>query len=220
MLPPAPITASGASALLRAAVERTEMTLDPPVTDGYRDTLALLRARLTALPAGEAEVPEWTDQRRDELMQSFAASCRARGEELDDVDGFNASLLVDFRCDYGDGNPLRWSPTLVEICLLGWVPRKVTADREDLERLPGLLDAWVRFAAERTGLPASALHETRQAIRQLRKPYLAAIDDEERWGPAKQFAIRLRADDIDITDQAALDAWLAEYNARLTDARR
>lgn len=220
MLPPEPITASGAAALLRAAVERTEMTLDPPVTDGYRDTLALLRARLTALPAGEAEVPEWTDQRRDELMQSFAASCRARGEELDDVDGFNASLLVDFRCDYGDGQPLRWSPTLVEICLLGWVPRKVTADREDLERLPGLLDAWVRFAAERTGLPASALHETRQAIRQLRKPYVAAIDDEEMWGPAKQIAMRLQADDIDITDQAALDAWLAEYNARLTDARR
>ncbi len=116
--------------------------------------------------------------------------------------------------------PLRWSPTLVEICLLGWVPRKVTADREDLERLPGLLDAWVRFAAERTGLPASALHETRQAIRQLRKHYVAAIDDEEMWGPAKQFAMRLQADDIDITDQAALDAWLAEYNARLTDARR
>ena len=37
------------------------------------------------------------------------------------------SSLLWFGSGYGPGDPLRWSPTAVEILMLDWIPRKILA---------------------------------------------------------------------------------------------
>lgn len=43
--------------------------------------------------------------------------------------------------------------------------------------------------------------------------FLAAVDDESAWGPAKQIAAELTARGVDLTDKAAVDAVVRELNA-------
>ena len=40
---------------------------------------------------------------------------------------------------------------VVELFMTDWIPRKVLATPELLDRLPAAIDAWVRFAARRAG---------------------------------------------------------------------
>src|SRR5205807_220460 len=65
--------------------------------------------------------------------------------------------LIAYRCDYGDGDPLRWSPTLAGLCLLDHFPVKVCLDAPDVALVPDVLAAWVAFAARRRRLPEAAL---------------------------------------------------------------
>jgi hypothetical protein len=40
------------------------------------------------------------------------------------------------RCDYGDGDPLRWSPTVVEMFLLDFLPRKAAMSMAEVRAVP------------------------------------------------------------------------------------
>ena len=74
------------------------------------------------------------------------------------------SLAIDFAVDYVDGRPLRWSPVVVELFMADWFPRAVLIDRATVATLPVALDAWVRFAGRKRGLPDWAIGATREAI--------------------------------------------------------
>ncbi len=60
-----------------------------------------------------------------------------------------ARLAVDYGADYvgGEGRPLRWSPTVVELFMCDYLPRKVLRESDFFERavleLVGDDSAWV-----------------------------------------------------------------------------
>jgi hypothetical protein len=148
--------------LLEDGLAATDATWQPEVSQELREYRALALARCRAMPAparsGEPE-REVGETEREAIVAEFLASPQARDLPDAETAGYCARLLVDFGADYDDGKPLRVSPAKVEGFLLGWVPAKVILDEADLQAMPAVVAAWVRWAGERTGLPAAALAE-------------------------------------------------------------
>lgn len=96
-------------------------------------------AVLRHLPSGGTgyERPEWSEQDGKALTERFFAS--PFGRHHDDVDRHLFASLLSFGCDYGPGDPLRWSPVAVELLLTDWLPRTIVADAGFLSRAPDLL---------------------------------------------------------------------------------
>jgi hypothetical protein len=156
-----------ARAQLVQAIDRAAMTFPPFETDSWPACRPLLEWALRLLPdGGEGFVrPAWPEADRAALAERFFAS--VPGRPFDDaVHRALIDPLLAFACDYGPGDPLRWSPTSVEIALTDFFPRKVLAPASVLADLPALLSAFVRFC-----------HGERQVRRALTDDTLATIDE-------------------------------------------
>ncbi|HYY23664.1 MAG TPA: hypothetical protein VE780_17490 [Thermoleophilaceae bacterium] len=202
----------------REALWRTEHTLDPPVSDDFAPQLAAVAAHVAALPEGGSYEPEEvSDSDRQAALDGFLASPEAEpfhdSGEVADL----AMLAIDYCADYldGGGRPLRWSPVVVELFMTWFLPRKVVREPEFFERaVPELLQAWVRYAGRVRGIPLAAVEEAAGAVAAFRDDMLALVRDESTWGPGKALAMAAHEAGVDLGDQAALDAFIDEYNAR------
>ena len=218
-LPVRALTRQALADILGQAIEMYDIYLEPPVSDGARHLMPLLRSRLHLLPKPRRiETPEVGEDERAALVAEFAASPEAAGlGRLDDRPAAEiAGWLVDFACDYGAGDPLRWSPIAVEIMLVDWLPRKVNLDTEEVDVMPDVLRRWVRFSARRKGLSDTVIAETLEAIDTFAPEFGAGMADTDRAGPAKQLYMELVADGIDISDEEAVQRWIDARNARLS----
>ncbi|WP_147332036.1 DUF6398 domain-containing protein [Geodermatophilus marinus] len=136
------------------------------------------------LPAGGTGYvrPEWSEADTRALAERFLASPHGTGP--DDAD---ARLLLDrllwFGTDYGPGDPMRWSPTAVEILLADWIPRKVVAEAEHLARVPQLLRAFIRFCHAERGIRPELTAETLAAVDEFEPGYQQAIRTPRPQGP-------------------------------------
>jgi hypothetical protein len=148
-------------------------------------------------------------------VADFLAS--PEGAELahDEAASFICDALVDYRCDYGDGLPLRWSPIVVELCLFEHFTRRVSLDAEALAAVPEVLGRWVRYCGRRQALAPELVDETLGALEEFREQFAAAGRDPTRFGMAKRIAMQLAADEVDTDDDDAVQAWIAQYNAGL-----
>jgi Plasmid pRiA4b ORF-3-like protein/Domain of unknown function (DUF6398)/SEC-C motif len=178
-----------ASARIDAAMELAAITWPPLETDSWPACRPLVRWVLRQLPpGGQGYVrPEWSDDDRSELTGRFFASRFGRDEDDHDGRGLFESLLW-FGCDYGPGDPLRWSPVAVEILLTDWLPRKVVADVAFLSRAPDLLRAFVRFSHAERGIRDELTAETLAAVDEWEDEYQEVIRSPRPQGPAALMA--------------------------------
>lgn len=212
-----PIDVRLAAAHIHAAIELTDMTFRAPVDDEYAPLRALALCRADGTPGPLVDPPakpEIAQEERDRLRDEFLAAPEGRAFAPDGDEAYAASLAIDFCADHVDGRPLRWSPVVVELFMASWIPRKVLVDRETLERVPDGLDAWVRFAGRKSGMPSWAIEQTREAITEWSGEMLERSFDEEAGGPTKQFMMAATNAGVDFTDQKALDTFVAGWNAR------
>lgn len=206
-----------AAGRIHAAIDLTDMTLDPPVAEDYARlrALALIRADeapdYVPVPEGRDEMPH---DERERLRDEFLASPEGQEFAPDSDEAWAISLAIDFCADYVDGRPLRWSPVVVELFMADWIPRKVLADQGLFERLPAALDAWVRFAGRKAGTPEWAVEETRKAILRWREEMVERGNDPAAGGPARQFLTAAKAAGVDVEDGDALNTFIAGWNAR------
>ncbi len=121
--------------------------------------------------------PDWSDDERQDLFEDFITSPFARALGLPSAMMHDlGEPLVWFGCDYGPGDPLRWSPVSVEIVLVDWYPRKIfSVGRDDMLHLPDVLEAFVRFAHDRREIPSYLTDETVEAVARWTPDFLAAI---------------------------------------------
>lgn len=210
------IAPGAAAGMIHAAIELTDMTLDPPVSEDYARlrALALMRVDETPEYAAVPEREEFPHAERDRLRDEFLTSPEGQEFAPDGDEAYSASLAIDFCADYVDGRPLRWSPVVVELFMADWVPRKVLADQDLFERLPSALDAWVRFAGRKAGTPEWAIEQTRNAIPRWRDTMVERGGDPAAGGPAKQFLAAAKAAGVDFEDGYALKTFMAGWNAR------
>ena len=182
-----------------------------------RAALNLLESRLRLFPRpGRRErltVPSLLECER--MIQDFHASPDADGLDVEpDALGFLAWNLVEFKIRHGEGDPLRWSPSLVEVLMRDFFPRKVTADIATADHLPTVLSGWIRWAGRRRGLEPQLVRATLAAVDGARRAFQRACRDRSRFMPAKAVATAMSEDGVDITDQAAVDAWVETYRSR------
>jgi hypothetical protein len=160
-----------AAARVMRAMERTEGVA---ASGDYRDTVALLQARLSRLATTVPDEPPVAADQRAELVQSFLND-PAGVAYLDDADARHLLVdLVDYRCDEQRGDPRRWSPAAAERFLLDRVPQLALGGRT-VDRAPDLLWEWVRWAAPRADLPPTVASRTLTRIGQLESAFATAV---------------------------------------------
>ena len=204
------------------ALQAYDETFMPETSKETRYLLPLVRARLRLLPAGVAvERVEIPTAERESLVADFEASPEATaGDEAAAGDvGLLASYFVDYGCDYGTGDPLRWSPIAVELVLLDWFPRKVMLEGPAIAAVPDALRRFVRYAGRRKGLPEASIADTVAAVEEFESEYLLAMADTTGYGPAKAIVSAMRSESVDPTDPAAVAGWMEAFNARPASER-
>ncbi|MDP8960395.1 MAG: hypothetical protein M3N32_02065 [Actinomycetota bacterium] len=207
-----------ATSKVRRGLRVRDHCLDLPESKSLEDCRILLDARLRLFPqqsvSGSQPLEEAT---RGVLLEAFFSSPEAM--EAPD-DGRLVSMILDYRCDFCGEDPLRWSPTVVLLFLLDWLPRKVTLPPEAIPRVPAVLRAWVRFAGKRRELPCNLIEEIVATIDEVEDDYLDAVRDPSNFGPAKAAVGAMLKDGVDVTDEAEVDAWLVTFKQRSEVERR
>jgi hypothetical protein len=166
-----PISQADARAKIAEAIDMGDHSLPPIETDSWPQCRPMIDWIVRHLPVGGVgyEREEWTTDQRVELMQRFLASPFAAVAGLDaDAVRLIAEPFVMFACDYGPGDPLRWSTVSVEIVLTSWYPNKVLGASE---RVPDVLAAFVRFAHAERAIPADRTRDTLAGVERWRRAY-------------------------------------------------
>jgi hypothetical protein len=217
------ISLTEASARCKAAFDMTDMTLDPPTSEDLDHLRALVVARLAKLPAGGA-VPGpavLEEDERERVLAEFLESdditdLRPIGDEQDqdEVVEHLAHHVMTYSLEYAGGTPLRFSPVMAELFCLDWAPRKIAADGDAFRLLPDVLAAWIRFVGRRRGIPHESVRAAVEAAYDHAPEMIELSEDPETWGPAKTMTLAIEQRGIDITDQAALDEFVAEVNRK------
>jgi hypothetical protein len=205
----APIDPADARARIVQAIETGERMVPPFETDTWPVCRPMLEWLLRHLPVGGTGYarPEWPEASREQLLNDFVASPFGVVDGLDrDQARELADPLVWFGCDFGPGDPLRWSPVSVEIMLADWYPRKVFGvPAGQLRRLPDVLKGFVRFSHGRKHIAAELTDDTLAAVERWSDEFMAAIARPGRSPSAN--AVRLAriaagfdSDDFDEAD--------------------
>lgn len=124
-----------------------------------------------------------------------------------------------YRCDYSDGDPLRWSPIGVELFMMDYLPRKVSLDAGEIRNVPSVLKAWVRFSLAKRGLEKRWIKETQAAVDRWAPAFKKEATNPDNFGPAKAISQAMMADGVDFADQRAVDRWIEEFNQRPFEER-
>jgi hypothetical protein len=136
------------------------------------------------------------------------------GDPVADAD--ELKTLLDLMRDYlGIERPAELGPGDLEELLLRVYPRKITVfDRVDTEdTIPAVRD-FLTYLAESGGLTEGARRELERELDRIAPRFTDAVMDPANWGMARSFVQLMAADGVDMSDQAAMDRWLAAYNAR------
>jgi hypothetical protein len=207
-----------ARARIVAAFDVLDHTYEPPVDEDVSRLRALVEARIDLLPARlqhddeDHDIPQADRERMlNEFLDSTPGKQWAGDEHAEDV----VATAIDFGADYNHGGPLRWSPVVVEIFMTSWIARKVIREPAFFERVPDVLVDWVAYAGALRHVPPAALNEAIEAVAAYRDEMLEAVSDPDTWGPAKAFALAARSAGVDLSDPAALDEFVEQYNAQL-----
>ncbi|MGH3914104.1 MAG: hypothetical protein ACRDTC_11965 [Pseudonocardiaceae bacterium] len=194
------LDAADARARITEAIQLSAMSFPPVESDTWPACRPLIEWMMVMLPEGGTgyQRPEWDDTALAELSQRFFASPPGAG--LDDAD--HRSLLESllwFGTGYGPGDPLRWSPTAVEIVLADWIPRKIVAEADYLAKAPDLLRAFIRFCHRERGIRAELTTQTLKAVDEYESRYQKLIRSPRPQGPAALLAA-MGLDAKDVTE--------------------
>ena len=213
------VTAQDVATRLAAGLEAEGMYLEAPSTEELKKGRALIRSRLRGLPQPRPlQRPIMDDASRDQLEREFTEGAEARGLDRDALEDI-VFRIIGFSCDYGCGDPLRWSPTVVELFMTDWLPRKALLEGPP-ESVPDVMRAWVRFAGRKRGVSQGSVQEAVESVARWEKEMLGAMEDPSRQGHAKAIVSALMDEGIDPTDQAAVNAWMEDFNSRPEEARK
>lgn len=221
----APIEPASVPALVAPYLGATDLARELPGDGEFAADWAVVVSRLRTIPDGRSPEaatlapgrPLETSASDDDPVAAFRAS--AESDRLVGAPGDAASLefCLDLIQRYAstrlDGDPLRWSPAAVERFLLDWVPRSAILDPTDRALLPLVLDAWVRWAGRKRGVPARDVARTVATLASLRARFVELSGDQTLRDPATQAVASMLGDGVDLADEEAVARWIERYNA-------
>jgi len=130
--------------------------------------------------------------------------------ELDTV----FSLMPDY---LGIDAPSGLTSGCLSELLLDVYPRKVTVlDRKDVAcTIPALRDL-TSYLADTAAITTGTARAMDRALDEIERDFADAVMDPARWGPATAIMHAMHRDGVDISDGAAVDAWIAQQNAGMS----
>lgn len=167
-----------------------------------------------AQPSGEDEMDAGL-RRAEDLANRFLQSPQAAqlpGELLEDA-GSIAHRVLEFAWVYTGCSLEEIDEPALEEVLMDVFPRKVTAERAFFEKIAPVTESLLQWA-ESEGI----LADTDRLIRTVHRwadAIVAKGMDPQYWGMAKNLAMQMQADGVDMGDQKAMQRYIAEYNLRL-----
>ena len=178
------LSPADAGARITEAIERSARTIPRPESEDWPATRPLLEWIVRQLPEGGTGFirPEWSKQDRERLSDRFLASSYGADLNLPN-DRSIVGDLIFYRADFGYGDPLRWSPTAIEILMMDWYPRKIVADQRYLRRMPTVLRAFVQFVHAELGLDQELTVDVLDAIDAYERDYRRTISKPRLQGP-------------------------------------
>ncbi len=179
----APIDAAELRARVEWSAGRWDELESAAETETWPGCRPLVEWILGQLPEGGRgwEFPEWNPIERlallDDFMSSpFAAVCPIPTASVKSI----VMLLVRHGCDAGSGDPLRWSPVVVEVVLSHWLAQHVGSLSDvEIQAVPTVLEQFVRYAHRRRGVDEQATSDTLSAIVVWEDDFFAATNNEE-----------------------------------------
>ncbi len=129
------------------------------------------------------------------------------------------TLLDLMRDDLGIERPADLGQGDLEEVLLRVYPRKVTVfDRADTEdTIPAVRD-FLAYLAESGGMTEAAARKLKHELDRIAPRFADAVMDPANWGTARSFVQAMAANGVDMSDQTAVDGWIAAYNAEVYPA--
>ncbi|HZD65107.1 MAG TPA: DUF6398 domain-containing protein [Acidimicrobiales bacterium] len=180
---------AAARARLTEAIDTGALVVPPLESETWPASRPLVEWAARLLPEGGAGYrrPDGDDPAQAGLTEAFLASPQA--SHLGDPDHRElAESMLWFATDHGPGDPLRWSPTAVEILLTDWLPRKIAGEEAFLAKAPEVLRALISYAHAERGVRAELTAETLQAVDQVEPDYQEAIRSPRPQGPTALLA--------------------------------
>ncbi|HWH33592.1 MAG TPA: hypothetical protein VNU01_13055, partial [Egibacteraceae bacterium] len=101
---------------------------------------------------------EWGRSSREGLMNAFLSSSFGEAFEAEARDALDQVLA--FACDFGAGDPLRWSPARIAVLLTRWLPMRLLPNGPSFRLLPDVLRAFVRYSHAEQGVRADLTADT------------------------------------------------------------
>ena len=154
----------------------------------------------------------------DVISAEFSRWAAAPDRELSGepaADAAEVDLLLGLvRDQLGLDDPARLKPGDLEELLLDVYPRKVTVfDAADIQdTIPAVRDL-LAFLADTGRLTDSAARRLGRELDQTAPRFADAVMDPSRWGMARSLTQAMVSEGVDIADSAAVQEWIAAYNA-------
>lgn len=219
--------------VLRAALERVERDADLAIPFGAAVALPIVTRALTgdpaALPRPPSSPPEHpldVDPIEDEegfhelvdlLVEEFHD---ALVEQLGDdhpmarEGAFVCGSLLQWKGGYADGRLGHWTADDLAEYLLDHFPRKVSSDEELIAVTPDVIAALMHHLEADDLLAGDSAAGLAACCERLRPEFERRAHDRSYWGPAKALCAQMEDEGVELGDQDALDAWLADFNSR------
>jgi len=162
------------------------------------------------------EDEEEVDSRRAWFLSTeFVNSVITEGlpaELLEDAD-FIADRLVYYSLGYLRMDPEEWDEPALRELLFDILPRKISADEGLFAKVGPVTEAFLSWLGSEGLLEdADALATT---VHGWSEQIATAGMDPRNWGPAKRFMMQAEQAGVDITDSAALKAYVAQQQTEL-----
>lgn len=233
--PPRPVSVEILTQALRDSTARTR-ELGLTISSDLALLLALLgralkidRADLelpVAAPVSELQVDQGDEEQFDDvsamLVDDFTiwvVETQGRTGALWRSGEFFANSLLQWKFSYGDGDLGFWSADDVEEFLLDYAPRKLGLDEALIADGPNCVAGFLSFLEADEHLEGDSLPALIARCEQSRDGFEKGVANPDNWGPAKTMVAQMEAEGVDPTDQAALDAWVKDFNSRPFEER-
>jgi hypothetical protein len=162
--------------------------------------------------------------RVDATLKGFTRWASAAPQKLSgdpDADAEELRLLLGLLRDHvGVDDPAHLGPGDLRELLLEVYPRKVTVlDAEGTtDTVPALRDL-LAFLADTGAVAADAAKRLGRELDEVAPRFADAVMDPKNWGMARSITQAMVSDGVELTDQDAVDRWIARYNQRVGAGR-
>jgi len=163
------------------------------------------------------ETASW--KRASELTDRFMASPLVVDlpENLAEDAAYIVHTLLEYAHVHEGATPEEFTKQTLRVVLLEMFPRKISAERDFFEKVPPVIEIFLRWVASEGILPDG--QSLAEAVRGWADEIVAAAMDSGNWGPAKRFTMQAMRAGVDTTNQEALQEYAFEQAQRALEQR-